>query len=133
MFLTTNQIAEFDIAIPSRIHVAIQYESLNQQQMEGIFKGFLRSLQIKGLIDNYDGILSWLRDDVFDEGLDGRQIRNIITTALSLARAEQKSESGKGKLAQRHLKSAFTHVKRFKNDFTVQMDRYKREQGNMIK
>ena len=57
MFLTTNQIAQFDVAIPSRIHISIQYASLKPVQMEEIFKGFLQPLEDKNLVDDYDGIL----------------------------------------------------------------------------
>ncbi|KAK7981177.1 hypothetical protein PG989_013634 [Apiospora arundinis] len=133
MFLTTNQIAEFDIAIPSRIHVAIQYQSLNEDQMQAIFKGFLDRLNQKGLIEDYRRIDDWLKEDVFQEGFDGRQIRNVVTTALSLARAEKKFKQGNGKLTKQHMKKAFNNVKRFKNDFQTQMERYKEAQGKMIK
>jgi hypothetical protein len=133
MFLTTNQIAEFDIAIPSRIHVAIKYQSLNEDQMLSIFKGFLETLKKKDLIEDYQRIMEWLNEDVFQEGFDGRQIRNIVTTALGFARAEQKLRRGGGKLAQKHMKRAFNNVKRFKSDFQTQMERYKETQGKLIK
>ncbi|KAF2973235.1 hypothetical protein GQX73_g380 [Xylaria multiplex] len=128
MFLTTNQIADFDIAIPSRIHVAIKYESLKVDQMEAIFKGFLDNLNRKNQVDNYTDIINWLREDVYPEGLDGRQIRNTITTALDLANAEK----GNDKLRKYHIKRAFNNVKHFKRDFNVQMQRYKDSQQNMI-
>ncbi|KAI1359172.1 P-loop containing nucleoside triphosphate hydrolase protein [Xylaria arbuscula] len=129
MFLTTNQIAEFDVAIPSRIHIAIKYESLRPDQMEAIFKGFLENLRKRNLIDDYDGIMSWLKEDVYSEGLDGRQIRNVVTTALDLANAEP----GNYKLKQAHLKRAWNNTKRFTKDFDRQMERYKNDQGKLIK
>lgn len=35
-------------------------------------------------------IREWLEEDVITMGLDGRQIRNIVTSALGLARAQKK-------------------------------------------
>ncbi|GAP93213.1 putative phd-finger domain-containing protein [Rosellinia necatrix] len=132
MFLTTNQIAEFDIAIPSRIHIAIKYESLRQDQMEAIFRGFLDNLHKQNLVDNYNEIMSWLKEDVYAEGLDGRQIRNIITTALDLANADERFNRGNGKLGKSHIKKSFNNAKKFKRDFETQMQRYKDSQNKMI-
>ncbi|KAJ4854215.1 uncharacterized protein T069G_11194 [Trichoderma breve] len=123
MFLTTNQIAQFDVAIPSRIHVSIQYNSLKPKQMKNIFSGFLDPLDDKGLVDNYKEIKEWLNDDVYDIGFDGRQIRNIVTASLGLARAEQKYNGGNGKLKKSHLKAIANNSRSFKTDFTVQYDR----------
>ncbi|KAM0258112.1 hypothetical protein ACHAQJ_004017 [Trichoderma viride] len=133
MFLTTNQIAQFDVAIPSRIHVSIQYRSLNASQMKQIFKGFIDPLNSKGLVDDYDDILEWLNDDVYNIGFDGRQIRNIVTTSLGLARAEQKHKNGKGKLCKKHLKAVVYNARSFKSDFAIQYDRYITGQEKLIK
>ncbi|RYP63750.1 hypothetical protein DL769_006877 [Monosporascus sp. CRB-8-3] len=133
MFLTTNQIAQFDVAIPSRIHVAIRYESLKTDQMEAIFRGFLDKLDREGLIESYDEITEWLEEVVYKEGFDGRQIRNIVTTALGLARAETKYRGQRGKLNKKHMKRAFANLSAFKRDFNTQMQRYKDSQEKMIK
>ncbi|KAF5590034.1 AAA family ATPase [Fusarium pseudoanthophilum] len=132
MFLTTNQIAEFDVAIPSRIHLAIRYESLQTSQMEAIFDSFLRDLDERNLIEDYSDIKDWLDDSVYKEKLDGHQIRNMITTALGLARAEARSGGGQ-KLNKRHLKRAFGNISDFKRDFNTQMQRYIDGQEKMIK
>lgn len=136
MFLTTNQIANFDVAIPSRIHVAIQYESLKQSQMQAIFEEFLNRLDKKQVIDDYDEIKDWLESDVYrqagKEGLDGRQIRNLVTTSLGLARAEHKDGGGR-KLRVDHMKRAFNIMNDFKRDFSTQMQRYIDSQEKMIK
>lgn len=133
MFLTTNQIAQFDVAIPSRIHIAIKYESLTKHQMENIFKGFLDPLDENGLIEEYDEINKWLKEDVYSMKFDGRQIRNIVTSALGLARAEAKNKkNSKGKLKRSHLKKAVGNARAFKEEFLVQFDRYKNSQEKMI-
>jgi ATP-dependent Clp protease ATP-binding subunit ClpA len=132
MFLTTNQIAQFDVAIPSRIHVSVQYDSLKKPQMEKIFTGFLQPLEDKGLIKDYNEILNWLKEDVYSIGFDGRQIRNIVTTALGLSRAEAQYGSGKAKLTKSHLKAVVNNSRSFKNDFIRGYDRYLRSQDDMI-
>lgn len=130
MFLTTNQIAQFDIAIPSRIHVAIKYETLSKEQMRRIFRGFLDPLDDEGLIEDYEDMRNWLTEDVFSLNLDGRQIRNIVTTALGLARAEMSRKGyAKGKLTQRHLKRAVKNTREFKSEFVVQFRQYQQKQN----
>ncbi|KAK3329966.1 hypothetical protein B0H66DRAFT_508811 [Apodospora peruviana] len=133
MFLTTNQIAEFDIAIPSRIHVSIQYESLKESQMEAIFSGFLDKLDDRGLVEGYEDIKEWLDEVVYKEKFDGRQIRNTVTTALGLARAEAKYRGQTAKLKKDHLRRAFANVSAFKREFNTQWERYKESQKQLIK
>jgi hypothetical protein len=133
MFLTTNQIAEFDVAIPSRIHLAIKYESLKDEQMKAIFHSFLDPLDKRGLISDYDEISEWLEDVVYKEKFDGRQIRNMVTTALGLARAEAAQGRGKRRLTKGHMKRAFKNMSTFKRDFNIQMQRYIDGQEHMIK
>ncbi|KAF5229970.1 hypothetical protein FAUST_10062 [Fusarium austroamericanum] len=133
MFLTTNQIAEFDIAIPSRIHLAIPYETLKDEQTKAIFHSFLDPLNDRGLIEDYDGIIDWLEEDVHKEQFDGRQIRNMVTTALGLARAEATRGRGRRRLTKLHLKRVYKNMSKFKGDFNTQMQRYIDGQEKMIK
>lgn len=136
MILTTNQIANFDVAIPSRIHVAIPYENLKKSQMQAIFEEFLDRLDKKDVIHDYDEIKEWLESDVYrqagKEGLDGRQIRNLVTTSLGLARAERNDGEDR-KLRVRHIKRAFNIMNDFKRDFSTQYQRYLDSQEKMIK
>ncbi|KAF7936395.1 uncharacterized protein EAE98_002614 [Botrytis deweyae] len=123
LMLTTNQIAQFDVAIKSRIHVAFKYEELTPDQTLAIFNGFLQPLDKKGLIDDMRFITEWLTDDVVKMRLDGRQIRNIVTSAVGIARAEA---GGKGpKLTYKHLKAMVSNVKDFKDEFIAAYERYK--------
>lgn len=62
--LTTNQIAHFDVAVQSRIHVAIKYAKLNTDQTMAIFKGFLDPLDKRGKVRDMEGIEQWLLEDV---------------------------------------------------------------------
>ena len=125
--LTTNQIAHFDVAVQSRIHVAIKYSKLSQQQTMAIFEGFLKPLVKKNRVKNFDDIKEWIGEDVCKIGLDGRQIRNIVTSALGLARA-----GGKDKLDKKDLKKVLRYVKEYKDDFIIQFEKYKNSQEGMI-
>ena len=91
-----------------------------------IFKGFLDPLAKKGLVKNIEGIEEWLKEDVVNVGLDGRQIRNIVTSALGMARAQ-----GKSQLEKVHIKMMLSNVKAFKDEFLKQFERYKLEQQGM--
>ncbi|EXJ70039.1 uncharacterized protein A1O5_07112 [Cladophialophora psammophila CBS 110553] len=124
LMLTTNQIAKFDVAVQSRIHVAFKYVSLNEDQTMGIFGGFLGPLAKKGLVKDWDDIKEWLLEDVVKMGFDGRQIRNIVTSALGLARAQ-----GKSRLEKSHIKLVLNNVKDFKDEFIKQFEKYKTEQA----
>ncbi|KIW29325.1 hypothetical protein, variant [Cladophialophora immunda] len=124
LMLTTNQIAKFDVAVQSRIHVAFKYVSLNEDQTMGIFGGFLGPLAKKGLVKDWDDIKEWLLEDVVKMGFDGRQIRNIVTSALGLARAQ-----GKSRLEKTHIKLVLNNVKDFKDEFIKQFEKYKTEQA----
>ena len=121
--LTTNQIAHFDVAVQSRIHVAIKYSKLSLEQTIAIFMGFLNPLIKRNRVHNIDEIREWIEDDVYKVGLDGRQIRNILTSALGLARAERKT-----KLEKKDLKKILDNVKDYKQDTLVQFEKYRNSQ-----
>ncbi len=125
--LTTNQIAHFDVAVQSRIHIAIKYGQLSQTQTMAIFEGFLKPLAEKGRVKDMDDIRDWIKEDVYKIGLDGRQIRNIVTSALGIARAK-----GKTKLDKKDLKQILNNVRDYKDDFVRQFEKYKNSQDGMI-
>ena len=125
--LTTNQIAHFDVAVQSRIHIAIKYGKLSKKQTMAIFEGFLNPLVETGRVKDFDDIKEWIEEDVCKIGLDGRQIRNVLTSALGLARAERKS-----KLEKKDLKKILNNVRDYKDDFLVQFERYKNSQEGMV-
>ena len=124
VILTTNQIANFDIAVQSRVHIAIKYQPLSKDQTKDIFMNFLEPLNKEGLVDDMGAITEWLEEDVVDKGLDGRQVRNIVTSALTLARAKGAGRVGKGQ-----LKTIFRNVNDFKTEHAVKYEHYKNEQS----
>jgi SpoVK/Ycf46/Vps4 family AAA+-type ATPase len=106
LFLTTNRLRSFDIAVQSRIRrwpsrqpsrttltrtdVAIEYGDLTADQREAIFKEFLGQLKQGGLIERWDNVLDWVQEEGKQKTFNGRQIRNIVSTAMALAHAEKR-------------------------------------------
>jgi hypothetical protein len=86
MFLTTNRAEDFDDAFMSRIHLIIDYEPLDLARRKKIWQN------LAGNISNKD--VSSLNDEGFDRlaeyKINGREIKNILRTAWSLAK--QKGE-----------------------------------------
>ena len=88
LILTTNRIRSFDIAVQSRINLAIQFSDLNERQKKIIFKNLLEPLG-DDLVENKNDLLKWMGEDEEAtqsfSGLNGRQVRNVVFSAASLA------------------------------------------------
>lgn len=93
LFLTTNRVGTIDEAFRSRIHMSLFYPTLNEQQTIQIWKGQLkRALERDpNLIVDQSAILNYARQLHLVQvrrtkvGWNGRQIRNAMKTAISLA------------------------------------------------
>ncbi|KAH6651306.1 P-loop containing nucleoside triphosphate hydrolase protein [Chaetomium tenue] len=79
LFLTTNRVTTFDDAFKSRIHIPIRYTDLSIDSRRQIWRNFCR--MVPGGVDIDDKGLSTLADT----DLNGRQIKNAIKAAESLA------------------------------------------------
>jgi AAA+ superfamily predicted ATPase len=108
MILTTNRITSLDIAVQSRIHLAIRYDDLTKEQKCNIFRSFLEQLE-PGSIEDFEDIMEYIKEYGSEADLNGRQIRNIVTSALSLARVNKKDEL----LTEKHLKEVLNVTKEF--------------------
>ncbi|KAI9692346.1 MAG: hypothetical protein M1822_006577 [Bathelium mastoideum] len=71
LILTTNRIKSFDVAVQSRVHLAIRYEELRKDNLQKLFLRFLE--EIKEEVHGYKAIERWIKDD-FEGDMDGRQI-----------------------------------------------------------
>jgi len=84
LFMTTNRVRTFDDAFKSRIHVPLKYDELPKSSRVKIWKNF---------VDKVRKDESGVEVDVDEEGyhklaesqLNGRQIKNVVRTAKSLA------------------------------------------------
>ncbi|KAH8761084.1 AAA family ATPase [Diaporthe sp. PMI_573] len=112
LVLTTNRVGTFDEAFKSRILLSLHYEKLTKGQRRKIWRGFINHLEdthrdassngkdSRGEHDggssadlpdiDYQEILDSL-DELASHELNGRQIRNIITTARQLAKFRGKT------------------------------------------
>ncbi|KAI0017898.1 hypothetical protein F4780DRAFT_753660 [Xylariomycetidae sp. FL0641] len=93
LVLTSNRVGTFDEAFKSRIQLAIHYNSLRPFQRMQIWGNFIRRL--KEL--NEDGIdFDDLKDHIeqlAQNRMNGREIRNVITTARQYARWERQQRA----------------------------------------
>ncbi len=79
----------------SRVNFAIRYKDLDDKQKKAIYKNFIEQLTDENTSDRQQ-LLSWLDDDEQTEEyggspfkeLNGRQIRNVLFTAASIARVD---------------------------------------------
>lgn len=116
LFLTTNQIAQFDVAVQSRIHIALKYEGLSKEQTKNIFLEFVDQYRRKGLVDSdRDKITKYAEKELYKKRFDGRQIRNIVSSAMGNARSQRQ------KMSLEHIQDIVSHVEDFKTDLAGQM------------
>ena len=125
MILTTNRINALDIAVQSRIHLAIRYDDLTQDQRKKIFRMFLDQLREKEpeAIKDYDAIVDWVDDNGSEAKLNGRHIRNVVSSALALARSTAKQSGGDDRLTVKHIRDVMNITK----DFQEQLESITRD------
>ena len=90
--MTTNRVRSIDVAVQSRIQLAIQYHDLDQKQCERIYLSRLEHIPDEEIEDRKQ-----LEKELKNSPLiknrsmtkpNGRQIRNIVTYARALAKSE---------------------------------------------
>ncbi|KAI1168284.1 hypothetical protein F5B18DRAFT_646814 [Nemania serpens] len=108
LILTTNRVGTFDEAFKSRVQLALRYEKLDRSQRKQIWKNFFARLENLGEQDeiDFDDIETHI-DELADFEMNGRQIRNTITTARQVAKYKQK------KMRFAHLERAIKLAKKF--------------------
>lgn len=114
LFLTTNQIAQFDVAVESRVHIALYYPKLSQDQTTDIFMSFVKQYYDEEWVSDsaYEEIKSYAANENFsDKGFDGRQLRNIVGCAMSHAKEQKRSN-----LTVRDIEDVVGYVSRFQSD-----------------
>ncbi|KLU91841.1 hypothetical protein MAPG_10790 [Magnaporthiopsis poae ATCC 64411] len=104
MFMTTNRFDCIDPAFQSRMHLILAYKPLDSRARRGLWRFFLQRT------DGYDA-KNWPDETVkglADLDLNGRQIKNIVRTANSLAVADNR------RLSTEELDIVLTTVADFK-------------------
>jgi SpoVK/Ycf46/Vps4 family AAA+-type ATPase len=106
LILTSNRVGILDEAFKSRIQVALHYEDHTVSARKAIWKNFLNILESSGA--NADiGELEEHLAELSEEVLNGRQIRNAMTTARQLALHK------KQRMDWTHLEQALSTAKEF--------------------
>lgn len=103
VFLTTNRLGTMDTAFQSRVSLGIKYGPLTIEQREQIWYNLVERLGPSEVQTRQD-ILSHL-DEMKGWKLNGRQIRNILRMAQSIAFTEE----------GRHGAMRFRHIERMMN------------------
>ncbi|MCJ1360825.1 MAG: hypothetical protein MMC33_010834 [Icmadophila ericetorum] len=84
LILTTNRAGVFDEAFKSRIQVALSYPTLDRNSRRKIWQNFFDMLEMDAEDMDFEGVGKHM-DELADEEINGRQIRNVLTTARQLA------------------------------------------------
>ena len=90
LILTSNRVGTFDEAFKSRLQLALHYEKLKLKDRRKIWENFVKRLEtLEETRIDFDDLYKHVNDLAKHE-LNGRQIRNAITTARQLALYEEK-------------------------------------------
>ncbi|KAJ7187839.1 hypothetical protein C8R46DRAFT_878031 [Mycena filopes] len=82
LFLTTNRVQAFDEAFLSRIHVALHFGELSAASRAQVWRAFIARAGVQGIDDAQIEMLA-------QREVNGRQIKNAVRTAHSLARGRR--------------------------------------------
>lgn len=128
LILTSNRVGTFDEAFKSRIQLALHYENLTAPQRKKIWENFLDRLKdLEGDKVNIEDLRRHT-DDLAKHNMNGRQIRNALTTARQLALYKEVD------MDYGHLKHAINVAGRF-DRYLLQVkegttdDQWAREEG----
>lgn len=90
LILTSNRVGIFDEAFKSRIQLALHYDNLGRPQRVKVWKNFFGRLKLLGEENiDYETVESYI-EELSEYEMNGRQIRNAITTGRQLARFKGK-------------------------------------------
>jgi SpoVK/Ycf46/Vps4 family AAA+-type ATPase len=133
LFLTTNRVGQIDDAFISRVHVAFGYESLSPDSRVKIWQGFLKKLgkERAGQIQIAPQAKKWILEQAKSgkAQLNGRDIRNALQTAITLAEAEynEDEEFDPEKTTVTVDQSHFARVLEITNNFQSYVKSIRRE------
>lgn len=96
VFLTTNRVETFDLAMKSRIHLALEYSPPDIEIRRQVWMKLLSEVPSETMgIDDIDDTV----ENILMEKLNGREISNTLNTARTIARFK------KEKLQLEHIES----------------------------
>lgn len=105
LFLTTNRVKAFDEAFLSRIHVALHFRELSEASKAQVWTAFINRIGASKSVTEAE------IKDLAKRNVNGRQIKNSVRTAhsLALARGEE--------LQYEHLLQTLDAIDEFTKEF----------------
>lgn len=113
LFLTTNRLEHIDNAFQSRINLAYEYPKLRVSDRREIWANFIKSLPEAD--ESAREELERRLDSLATLDINGRQIRNVIFTARSLA--QEGATGSTGHFSYQHVKQIIDHTKKLQEFF----------------
>lgn len=115
LFLTTNRVRTFDEAFLSRIHVSLRYHDLDATAKRQIWVAFVKKTHAnQGLpVSENAGLSDKELGDLGDRDVNGRQIKNVVKTATSVANDRNEI------LGYKHLVQVLEILDQFNADWNV--------------
>jgi SpoVK/Ycf46/Vps4 family AAA+-type ATPase len=130
LFLTTNRVGHIDEAFMSRVHVVLEYPPLSDNQRQKIWDGFFAKLkrECEGRIIVTLNARNYVKQDCekLNLKLNGREIRNVLQTAIVLAEHEA-SKNGDGDEPVCVERGHFERVVKLCRSFTSYVDSIKND------
>jgi hypothetical protein len=121
LFLTTNRVQAFDTAFTSRIHVALHYKNLTDNDRERIWTNNFERLDrdSKGKVHVSVATREYAYEsrDVRSLRWNGREIRNALQTAVALAESDAVDEGTPDRItvSDKHLRAVVKMSRGFKD------------------
>jgi hypothetical protein len=108
----------------------VKYEDLNRSQRQAIFNTFLEDLEKKKLCDltKGKGVKQWVEKTGSRFSFNGRQIRNVVSTALAMTRIDDDGKSTSRLLSADDLALVAEQTEAFQKDLIKQETIYRTEQ-----
>lgn len=124
LILTTNRIKTFDIAVQSRINLAVRYNNLDDKQKKRVYLNFIDQLNEENT-ENIAQLKAFVENDEEESPfklLNGRQIRNVLFSAASLAKGDDAKQ-----FRLSHIEQVLKETVKFQTDIQVMIDTARQE------
>lgn len=120
LFLTTNRVAAFDSAFTSRIHVALHYKKLSDEDRMRVWMNNFERLERdsggKCFVPQSARQYAYESEEIKDLRWNGREIRNGLQTAVALAETEALEDGVETvTVTDKHLRAVAKMSKGFKD------------------